>query len=79
MNREHPFFPVQTETRDGAQTLYSNTIVGGVTAREYFALTLFASMMANPAFVASKISAAQLRGSAIEQADKLIAELGEEK
>lgn len=69
------FFPIQTEMRDSAQTLYANTVVGGVSKREYFALTIFCAFSANPALVATGMTTNKLRGIAIDQADKLLADL----
>lgn len=75
MNHHDSFFPLQTETCDASSTIFKNTIVGGVSMRDYFALEIFCALAANPALVAPGNTMDKLRGAAIQQAERLVADL----
>lgn len=51
MKRNRPAFPVNTEMKDKDGTLFTNTVVGGLTVRDYVAIEFVKGMVSNPGFV----------------------------
>ncbi len=69
-----PFFPTTLATRPtpGDSNTFQNQVVGGLNVRDSIALEIFKAVMANPAYLGSKVTSENLMEISFNLAEKFI-------